>query len=691
VKRFPDHAGLRFSLARAYRALNRNPDANRVFADLVERRPNDISALINLGWIQHREADTAGGLRTLERAQVQAPRDPRPLDQRAQMLIDAGRRDEAIATVETMMRSIPSSVQTYDWAIGRLSQLNLFERAVEAARAGTRTFPRGAYLWLLLGKMLQQNSDLAAPGEVETCLRQSLRQNATLFESVDWLAILLLEQQREEEAKQLLLEVERHMADPAAARGRLAWIRRQGEEKKQALEDMEAVVRDAPWYSWGWYRLLEWLQEDQRWEQARASLATIPPAMLHDFQFRRKRVELLEKAGALSSTTDPEWDALLSDLPEETPLHLGRFDALGKAGRMREAAELLRRLLPAEQDNVYLRARMVQVDCFEKNFAAAVEDAMVVAFTRNDESEWPVNQVWEQIRAAGHLEEFTRRFMLGLKQGKEPAERALVLYAEHLFAGEYPSFQWIRRSWLHAATRNIRRLVRLVERSSWVEEHHLAKLMEVLNKEGYRRMVVACWRRMKARGLGSETAAWAQTGSALINLQKKGEARALLADWRTRRGIKMWMLANYLIALPRMSQSGCDEVIRTCREALEKLPHDHCARYLVYMGAEACVLIGDREGLMAFCETHRGYVAGTPQPGEFFPAWQRYLVDELLVAVRLVANPGEAGWGRVRWKLRLKRLWTPATRARARQIFILLVRIAAIATLSGGTLLRLFR
>jgi hypothetical protein len=204
-------------------------------------------------------------------------------------------------------------------------------------------------------------------------------------------------------------------------------------------------------------------------------------------------------------------------------------------------------------------------------------------------------------------------------------------------------------------------------------------------------MVLQCWRYMRARGWDTDAAGWSQAGKAQINLRRKRAARALLADWRNRNGVQMWMLANYLLSLPRLTQSAREEVIATCQDGLATLSHDHCAYYLAYMGAEACALSRDKEGLLAFWEQHSRYFSGTPGKEDFFPEWQRYLRHDIPVAVRSISEPAQKGYTFLLLKMHAARLWNPPVRARARQIFIFLARLLLVALASGSAILKLFQ
>jgi tetratricopeptide (TPR) repeat protein len=693
VGKFPYHAGLRFSLARACRAVGDYCGAREVFEELVRRRPENTAALMQLAWIQHREGETALALETLDRSRLQAPQESAPFETRAQILMDANRHEEAQAVLQDALQLLPNSVHMRERAITLLTQCGRREEAVEAARQGTRIYPQGAYLWLLLGKILKELPQFAAPGEIEFSLRHSLKWNHGLHEAADWLAIVLVEQLNFKHATDLLAEMEAKLPDPSPVFGRLAWIKRQSGEKSAAVTDLAAVVRKAPWYGWGWNLLLAWLEEDKNWMLCAELLKTVPPQMLTDLAFRQRRLLLLEKAKVAESSTASEWDQLLADFPEDIDVHLRRYDSLREAERVADAAAVLRRIQPIAPDNVYLLARLVRVECDERKYAEALNHALAVSFAAIELNPWPVNQVWDQMRKAGMAAELSAQFFVRLQTGVRPARRALARYADQILdqKGGSRAPKWLRHSFLNHATRQITKLVRLVEKSDWMEGAYLADLLSALNKHGYFKLALSCWNRVKDKGLESSSEAWAQAGRTLVNLGKKREARQLLEGWRTRTGIGMWVLVNYLLCLSRLRQDDLKEIIATCRDALTKLPHDHCARFLAYMEAEACILSGDNEGLIAVWDKYTRYFEGLPQKGEHFPPSQKYLIDELPVAVRLYRQQDARGYAWMHWKLRLRRFWSQQIRAKSRKYFTFILRVAIFLWLFGAVIASFFK
>ncbi|HEX6880125.1 MAG TPA: tetratricopeptide repeat protein, partial [Terriglobales bacterium] len=365
VERFPFHAGLRFSLANAHRALGEHAEAAQVFRELVRRHPDNTDALMQLAWVQHYDGDPAAALATLEEAKSRAPQNTNPIVARVQILLENQSFEEAAQVLKQGLESHPESVPLRERAINVFTQCGLPESAVEAAREGVRVHPRGSYLWLLLGRTLRENPQFASQGEVEACLRKSLSLNGGLFETADLLAMFLVEQKRYEPALKLMSDVEGRLSDPSSARGRRAWIIREQGHKKEAVEDIARTVESFPWYAWGWNLLISFLEEDQDWNRCRELLDTVPPQMLANLDFRLQRLSLLEKAGTATKALDEEWAALLHDFPEDVRLHLRRYDNLVSKERFQEASEVIEKILPATPDNSFVLARVTEVRCRE--------------------------------------------------------------------------------------------------------------------------------------------------------------------------------------------------------------------------------------------------------------------------------------------------------------------------------------
>jgi len=660
VERFPYHLGLRFSLADACSKLGQFKEAEQVLAEIVHRHPENSAAQIQLARVHERNRRIDEALKTLT---IAASRDPQNVNIRevqARVLMRVSRNEEARALVDQTSAQFRRSVPWREKAIRLYSDMGDNETAIKTAREGVDVYPRGAYMWLLLGRTLTEMRHLAAQGEVESCLRRSLELNQGLFAAADWLTMLLVEQRRYEEAEAVMLRMRERLADPSAAMGRLAWIRRAKGDKQAARKEMAALLHEMPWYGWGWNALMEWLIQDQSWDEARNILAVSPVELRTNTQFRRQRLMVLEKAGLAVKDLDWEWESLLKDFPEEVPLYLLRYDSLRSSNRKEQAATLLDSIRPIDPDSPYVLARFAEVLANDANRKEqSVETLLQIMFGEREESNWPVQYAWKAVRGARLEEGAYRKACARLQKGERPTLTALSIlgsYAVERWTPDKRTLQPYARTWFpDRGAREVVRLQKMVDAVDWPKERYRASLIKQLNDAGYARLAVKYWKKNKS-GVESDVEAWAETARALVLLKRKREARNLLADWRGRTGVAMWVVANYVNSLTGFGSQQLQEVRAACHDALAGLPHDHCAKYLVHREVEACALLGDEAGLLETWKQQRSYFNGKLEQGEWFESKRKYLLGDLLVLARSAQESNGKMYRKILRSLRWKRI-----------------------------------
>ena len=656
VEKFPYHLGLRFSLAGAQRKLGKFKEAEEVLAEIIRRHPENSPAQIQLARVHERHGRIDEALKTLASAASGDPQNVDIPDVQARILIAAGRHKEARAMVDEATVKFPRSVPWRERAIRLYADCADNAAAVGVAREGIVVYPRGAYLWFLLGRTLSEMGHFAGQGEVESCLRRSLELNEGLFVAADWLAMLLVEQRRYDEAEEVMRRIWERLSDPSPAMGRLAWIHRAKGEKKEARGEMVALLGEMPWYSWGWGVLIEWFTEDESWEQARSVLGAVRPELRTNTQFRRQRLVVLEKAGLPAAELDLEWSSLLQDFPEEVALHLHRYDSLRNAKRLAEAACVLELIRPIDPESPYVLARFAEVlanDATRKE--QAVEAVLRVMFQEGEVSRWPADYAWKAVESAKLEEAAYQKACERLGQGTRPTLGALSILASYAVArgkAEKRVLQPYWRTWLpDRGARELVKLQKMVDAADWPKERYRACLMKELSDAGYARLVARYWKNNKAQ-VEADVDAWAETARALVVLKRKGEARTLLARWRERSGVAMWAVANYVNCLTGLRAKQLGEVHSACHDALTGLPHDHCAKYLVHRQAEACALLGDEKGLLETWNEYRNYFNGQLEKAEWFEPRRRYLLADLVILARSMEENN-----RKMYKKMLRSLW----------------------------------
>lgn len=668
VRGFPYHLGLRLSLASSYLKTGRKSDAQAVYEELRRRHPGHPWAGLQLAGIRRGEGKADDALGLLRAAKSYAPRQGELWTAEVRILISQGRQREAFALVEEGLQFMPEIISWRVQAINFYLEQGQNDKAIEVARGGVAEYPRGAYLWFLLAETLIRTRRSARDGEAESAARRSLSLNASYFASADLLVCLLAEQRRFEEATRVLRAIEPTMADPSPARGRMAWLKRiqasmpdgvvssNYKPMEEAIEDMAEVLRQAPWYQFGWSQLMEWLTADEAWGRARVLLGTVPAVLRAEVNFRKQRLALLEKAGLPTDELDSEWRTLLRDFPEDVPLYLQRIDALHAADRMAECAELLCAIHAVEPSNPYIQARLAGTQLRENKRQDALETGLNVWFAAHEESTWPAQQVLAEFAEAGLADDLCNAAACRIEKGERPTLHTTMLLAEQILRrGEIPKVDqqpFLRRWFPQAAARELARLLETVDQFAWSDGGQRAVLLNILDDYGYQHLVIGYWKKHPDR-VQADFGTWAQIGRALLNRKRRKEVRELMSDWRARPDMKMWAVTNYLLAWRGNSRETLDTVTRTCRDALAKLPHDHCARFLAHKQAEAYALLGDQEAFLRTWNDNRRYFGSDPGKEEFFK--DRHLLADIPTMAHTLQQGDTVGYQRLVRELRWRR------------------------------------
>jgi predicted Zn-dependent protease len=632
VSRFPYHAGLRFSMAKACRQTGEYDKANEVLLEIARRHPDSTAALIQSALVQERRGTAAGALHFLETASAKSPLDEEVWNARIQMHLREGRIAKARTEIQAGLQRSPESVPWRQRAVDLLMECGDGEQAVAAAREGVRLFPTSAYMWLLLAEALKGTRRFTAQGEIESCLRRSLSLNATLYETADNLALVLMEQHRLAEAEEIIQRILPLLQDPSPARGRLASIHRQNGHKSEAVEELGSLVKDAPWYHWGWGLLMTWLTEDSAWERARGLLGVVPPQLRANTDLRQRRLRVLRKAGFSAQQLRAEWEELLQDFPENIPLHLECYDEFRACRAFTDAEKVLKTVQSDDADNPFILARMVEIHAEKGEYDQALNLLVRIWFQEIEQGTWPADHAWAMARRYRFDQIAYEKARLKLASGSRPTPYAFALMAQDAMLRETKPKNERKSSWDNSfpssGARELAHLFDFIDETAWADGRYRGVLLGLLVDHGYHERVIRYWKQNQAT-VNREAESWSQVARSLVSLNRKEEARVLLANWRERNGVTMWMAANYISCFSRADQTQWNEVFRTCKDALAGLQHDYCAKYLAHVQAEICAVQGDVAGFRNTWETHRAYFTGQRHDSEWFDSRRIHLLKDI--------------------------------------------------------------
>lgn len=423
---------------------------------------------------------------------------------------------------------------------------------------------------------------------------------------------------------------------------------------------MAAAVRAYPWYLWGWSLLIDWLGEDKAWEQARELLGKIPEEQHTHPQFRRQRLVVLQDAGLPVNELDAEWNVLLHDFPDELNLYLHRYDLLRTAKRLPEAHAVMNSVRPSDPDNPYYLARLVEVRAEEKKIDEAIAVTQRIFLAEAESSAWPADYAWEALKKAQFVDKAYQQARYSMEKLRRPTPRAFFIlcsYAlEHATKTKKVIPQSLWASWFpDRGVKELLNLLSIADRSAWIDGAYRAKALDRLNSVGHYRLVINYWKKHK-REVETDVATWSETGRALVSIKRRGETRKLLSSWRERRGVSMWTVANYVGCLSALRTNDLKEIVASSGDALRDLPHDHCARYLAHVKAEACALLGDKKGLRETWDQYRSYFDCRENSNEWFQDRRRPLLTDIPTMVRFLEQNQLGLYRKTVWRLRWRHI-----------------------------------
>jgi hypothetical protein len=118
----------------------------------------------------------------------------------------------------------------------------------------------------------------------------------------------------------------------------------------------------------------------------------------------------------------------------------------------------------------------------------------------------------------------------------------------------------------------------------------------------------------------------------------------------------MWVVPNYVGCLSALWPSDLKEIAGPSGDALRDLLHDHCARYLAHVKAEACALLGDKRGLRETWDQYRSYFDCQENSNEWFEDRRRSLLTDIPMLVRYLEQNRLGLYRKKVWALRWRHI-----------------------------------
>jgi len=632
IKQFPWHMGLLRSKARLHSVMLDEEAEIGAAREIMRREPTDVTARIALAHVLGRRKKLDEARALLEEATRVSPLSVEAWNGLARHEWENNRPLEALDLLRRGLELMPHRTALRDHLIERLFEMGDSAEAIEHAREGVRLRPDEAYAWYLLGSALSRGERHTDFVETEQAYRKALECDRGFYGAADDLACLLVQRQRYADARKLLDEQIADQPDDSRPRGRLAWTIRMEGRKADAIDAMHAALRDYPRYGWGWACLMEWLEEDENWDKVKEILATWPESARDMPQLRAHRLELLGRADEDAAKLDAEWDKLLDDFPQDRNIHLRRHDILWDQERKSDARAVLDNCLRLHGDSSYVLQREA-VHLGDKGEKEKTLEVVRKIWIRPHGTE-----SWPDLAACDVLRDHN-----WTAAGVQLC-RSLIEDSYRIGLG---AFSRMVRFDLQTNAYRAGSMLKLLKNVPWDAAEYVACVLSTLGDLGHGKAALSYWRANR-EAWQIETAIWQQVGHILLD-QSRRRARAFLADWRNQKGVDMFIVCNYTMALRGSEVEGhlgdrLEEIHTNSCDALERLEHDWTARYLVLNMCEAALRLGRYDVFLAHMDEYRAYVELEPDDSRhYMSATYGYMPGILLVFDKLLRleKPGK--------------------------------------------------
>ena len=305
-----------------------------------------------------------------------------------------------------------------------------------------------------------------------------------------------------------------------------------------------------------------------------------------------------------------------------------------------------------DPDDLYILARQVELLARESDKKPAIDAALQVCFGAVEESTWPADKVWDVAQEKEFADELLQAFQLRVDNGERPMPHGFQRMVSHMMHKETKRTlqSWWATFYPGEGARKFPRLLQQFARDDNDDSIYRGAIYRLLCDYGYYRLALRLFAKHQPSRLSAEE--WAQIGRAYSGAEQRKKGREFMRDWRERPGVEMWLVANYISCLSRPNREQLAERWSSCHDALAGLPHDHCAKYIAHLEAEAAALRRDHVSLLDCWKTQRQYFDEVVERGEFFAPKDQHLLTEIPRLVRYIEEGRGIRATLLTWKLR---------------------------------------
>ncbi len=593
VARFPLHHNLAFSLADAYQNLCRFPEAVQTYQKLLEFQPGLTHARICLASALERLGKIDESLKQLELARDHNRRNP----QTWSCLSDWYQRHDQVQVANEVLaeacEKIPWAKDLWTQRIELLQSWGKPQEALKVARQLAETDLKNATSRLIVARTYWRLGFMVPRKTIEAEFETSLKLDARFWEAVWDYAMYLCDQADFEKAYQVI-ENYRHLEpDEICPKGAIACIQWREGQTTQAIRQMRELLKECPDYYFGWYTLLDWIEEEGSRNAGALNitpeiLESMPEKILEDATLALRKLLLLEVSTNEVQKVKSEWEKLAHSHPGTCEVHLRYFDFLVRNDFFEEAKEVLHHYEERGSHTPQLVARKICLAVWHEDSETALtltEDL----FTRDG---------WVD-RSAIDLA------MDGLRQGKlatKALKRLLAIFKSNLTLSDTAFREILHHFSAQGFKNGFADLLTLLNptktQNRYIEKFELT--LQYYVEAGGAQQIIK-WGESNKSLFRERRKLWEIMGRAYSILEQDDEVLEWLKDWKERTeedGVSQWLLNQYAAAC--FCKGTYDKAMEVCLYSLANSFYDSTAPNLVEIFLRSALQTGKYEAYLKF-------------------------------------------------------------------------------------------
>jgi predicted Zn-dependent protease len=533
-QRFPGFHG--FSLLRidCLLKLNEIQQARSLCRKLIVQSPGSFPArskLVQIEWqLGHYH-------KAIDLARISVRNAPANIQARSMLgyyLKEDKQLDNAMQVLEIGLQMQPGSLQLTR-ELSELYAINGDDRnKLKIARELVKHQPNLPEAHLFLAEEMEVNPEGGSFEEVQKQYQKACNLDLTEFTTHWGYASFLAKNKKFKEARGCLEEHLPNSFDPVAVKGCLCMVTYEGGHTEAAIQDLNAVLEQHPYYIYGWRRFIHWALVSSSPGRFRDFIYSMNDIGLQDLNLQVARFKYLVSIDDPYQLLTQEWQFLHQAFPD----HIGLFFIWAEVLYHNEGSQHAQDFIDQWPDHDTVEWLIEAIDFYNKHGIQGNEKLLLALLQHKEKELAGMGLQWllfERSQSNWVRNSLKKDILTAHKGGVSLSSNLLETLFEYAAA----------MNWIDELAKWANHL-KFDESNTYLYHRALVELASC----GSGNIVMAHERDQKER-FSRDTLLWVAKGYAYVKLNRFSEAIEHLKSWKRRieDGLPSWILANLVLAM----------------------------------------------------------------------------------------------------------------------------------------------